>query len=42
VTPWVEKNPGWNGWSAGIVNHRFQDAATAGLSKEDVPRLQLK
>lgn len=41
-TPWVEKNPGWNGWSAGIVNHRFQDAATAGLDKKDVPRLKLK
>ena len=34
--------PAWNGWGAGLRNTRFQPAATAGLTVEDVPRLSLK
>ncbi|MCC6706077.1 MAG: PQQ-binding-like beta-propeller repeat protein [Gammaproteobacteria bacterium] len=33
---------GWNGWGNGLANTRFQDAARAGLSAADVPRLKLK
>jgi polyvinyl alcohol dehydrogenase (cytochrome) len=32
----------WNGWSTSPTNSRFQDAASAGLSAADVPRLKLK
>jgi polyvinyl alcohol dehydrogenase (cytochrome) len=32
--------PLWNGWG-GAHNHRFQPAAMAGLSAEDVPKLKL-
>jgi len=34
--------PRWNGWGADINNSRFQPAAMAGLTPEQVPRLQLK
>jgi polyvinyl alcohol dehydrogenase (cytochrome) len=32
----------WNGWSTSPTNSRFQDAASAGLSAANVPRLKLK
>jgi polyvinyl alcohol dehydrogenase (cytochrome) len=32
----------WNGWSSSLTNSRFQDAASAGLSAADVPKLKLK
>jgi polyvinyl alcohol dehydrogenase (cytochrome) len=32
----------WNGWGVNTANTRFQDAAMAGLSAADVPRLKLK
>jgi polyvinyl alcohol dehydrogenase (cytochrome) len=32
----------WNGWSTSLTNSRFQDAASAGLSAVDVPKLKLK
>ncbi|MGH9145910.1 MAG: PQQ-binding-like beta-propeller repeat protein [Vicinamibacterales bacterium] len=32
----------WTGWGANTSNSRFQDAASAGLTAADVPRLQLK
>jgi polyvinyl alcohol dehydrogenase (cytochrome) len=34
--------PVWNGWSPNGSNARFQDAAGAGLSAANVPRLKLK
>jgi polyvinyl alcohol dehydrogenase (cytochrome) len=34
--------PRWNGWGADIAQRRFQPAAMAQLSPEDVPRLKLK
>jgi polyvinyl alcohol dehydrogenase (cytochrome) len=34
--------PHWNGWGAGVEQHRFQPAAMAGLAPEEVPRLKLK
>jgi len=34
--------PAWNGWSASSGNSRFANAATAGLSGADVPKLKLK
>jgi len=34
--------PQWNGWSPGVTNTRFQDAAAAGLSASNVPNLKLK
>jgi polyvinyl alcohol dehydrogenase (cytochrome) len=34
--------PQWNGWGVTTTNARFQDAAMAGLTAADVPRLQLK
>ena len=33
---------GWNGWSPDVVNSRFQSAAAAGLTPDQVPRLTLK
>jgi polyvinyl alcohol dehydrogenase (cytochrome) len=33
---------GWSGWGQGLANWRFQDAAGAGLSAADVPKLKLK
>jgi polyvinyl alcohol dehydrogenase (cytochrome) len=32
----------WNGWGAGLNNARFQTAAHAGLTPEQIPRLKLK
>jgi polyvinyl alcohol dehydrogenase (cytochrome) len=32
----------WNGWSPGLTNSRFEDAAAAGIAAQDVPRLKLK
>ncbi|HXJ94375.1 MAG TPA: PQQ-binding-like beta-propeller repeat protein [Terriglobia bacterium] len=40
--PWVENAAGWNGWSTGTANHRFQPAEVARLEKADVPRLKLR
>jgi polyvinyl alcohol dehydrogenase (cytochrome) len=34
--------PQWNGWSPGVTNSRFQDAASAGLKASDLPKLKLK
>jgi len=34
--------PSWNGWSAGNGNTRFQAAAAARLTPQDVPKLKLK
>ncbi|WP_315831077.1 PQQ-binding-like beta-propeller repeat protein [Bradyrhizobium prioriisuperbiae] len=33
--------PRWNGWGADLSNSRFQPAAMAGLSADQVPRLKL-
>jgi|HubBroStandDraft_1064217.scaffolds.fasta_scaffold00025_49 polyvinyl alcohol dehydrogenase (cytochrome) len=35
-------SPHWNGWGAGVEQHRFQPAAMAGLAPGEVPRLKLK
>lgn len=34
--------PSWNGWGVTTDNTRFQPAAAAGLSADDLPRLRLK
>ena len=34
--------PQWNGWGANVANTRSQDAATAGFTAAEVPRLKLK
>lgn len=34
--------PQWNGWSPSLTNSRFQDAAAAGLSAANIPKLKLK
>lgn len=34
--------PYWNGWGGGSTQHRFQSAALAQLSPEQVPKLKLK
>lgn len=34
--------PLWNGWGVTITNTRFQPAADAGLTADDVPQLKLK
>jgi polyvinyl alcohol dehydrogenase (cytochrome) len=34
--------PHWNGWGAGLAQHRFQGADMAQLPAADVPRLKLK
>jgi len=34
--------PQWNGWSPSVSDSRFQSAAAAGLTAEDVPKLKLK
>ena len=36
------EQPNWNGWGANVAQHRFQPAAMARLSANDVPRLKLK
>jgi polyvinyl alcohol dehydrogenase (cytochrome) len=35
-------SPAWNGWGVVPGNTRFQPAATAGLSRSDIPKLKLK
>jgi polyvinyl alcohol dehydrogenase (cytochrome) len=37
-----ENGPSWNGWGAGVRNARFQTAAAAGLTADQVPNLKLK
>ncbi|MGH9689263.1 MAG: PQQ-binding-like beta-propeller repeat protein, partial [Candidatus Acidiferrales bacterium] len=34
--------PAWNGWGASLDNARFQTAANAGLTADQVPQLRLK
>jgi polyvinyl alcohol dehydrogenase (cytochrome) len=34
--------PAWNGWGVTITNTRFEPAASAGMTLDDVPRLKLK
>jgi polyvinyl alcohol dehydrogenase (cytochrome) len=34
--------PHWNGWGVDLSQHRFQSAAEAQLTADDVPRLKLK
>ncbi len=34
--------PRWNGWGVDATNHRFQPAAMAQLTANDIPRLKLK
>jgi polyvinyl alcohol dehydrogenase (cytochrome) len=34
--------PSWNGWGAGLQNARFQTAANAGLTAQQVPNLKLQ
>ena len=34
--------PLWNGWSVDLANSRFQPAAAAGLTKDEVSRLRVK
>src|SRR5215469_8487080 len=34
--------PYWNGWGAGLTQHRFQPSAMAGLPAPQVPKLKLK
>lgn len=36
------KGPMWNGWGVDLGNSRFQPAAAAGLTAEQVPKLKLK
>ncbi len=38
----VFEGPMWNGWGNDNENSRYQDAKTAGLTAEDVPKLKLK
>ena len=41
-TPWVGQDSGWNGWSVGTSNSRFQPGAVAKLDPANVPRLKLR
>ena len=34
--------PAWDGWGADGANTRFQDARTAGLTRQGIPKLKLK
>jgi polyvinyl alcohol dehydrogenase (cytochrome) len=36
------KSPMWNGWGVDLGNSRFQTAAAAGLTADQVPKLKLK
>ena len=36
------KGPQWNGWGVDVTNQRFQPAAQAGLTVDQVPKLTLK
>ena len=38
----TKKAAAWDGWGADAGNTRFQDARTAGLTRQSVPRLKLK
>jgi len=38
----LSQGPAWIGWGANPSNTRFQDAANAGLTAADVPRLKVK
>ncbi len=38
----LSKGPAWLGWGVNLSNTRFQDAANAGLTSADVPRLKMK
>jgi len=40
--PDISTGPRWTGWSTDASNTRFQDAAAAGISAADVPKLRLK
>ncbi len=40
--PDVWQGPHWNEWGANIENTRFQDAAAAGFTATDAPKLKLK
>ncbi len=40
--PLAADAPHWTGWGAAATNTRFQDAAAAGLTAADVPKLKLK
>ena len=40
--PLALRGPAWGGWSPDAANTRFQEAAAAGLTAGDVPKLQLK
>ncbi len=40
--PAIKDLAGWNGWGVDLANSRFQPAKTAGLARDDVPRLKLK
>ncbi len=40
--PYGFAGPAWNGWGASLDNARFQSAADAGLTADQVPQLKLK
>ena len=42
IIPEFSSGPLWNGWGVTVTNTRFQPAAEAGLTADDVPRLKLK
>ena len=35
-------SPAWNGWGVSVKNMRFQPTQAAGISADDVPKLELK
>jgi polyvinyl alcohol dehydrogenase (cytochrome) len=41
-SPIVLDSSRWKGWGADVVNSRFADTATAGITAADVPKLKLK
>jgi polyvinyl alcohol dehydrogenase (cytochrome) len=38
----LSAGPAWIGWGANLANTRFEDAASAGLTAAEVPRLKVK
>ena len=38
----LSQGPAWIGWGTNLSNTRFQDAANAGLTPADIPRLKVK
>ena len=42
TAPIVLESSRWKGWGADVVNSRFSDTATAGITAADVPKLELK